>query len=43
LISTQEKKLRIIVGYGLEGDLPDVLVKQIIEEDIRPLINQGDF
>jgi uncharacterized protein len=43
LISTQEKKLRIIVGYGLEGDLPDVLIKQIIEEDIRPLINQWDF
>lgn len=43
VISTQEKKLRIIVGYWLEGDLPDILIKQIIEEDIRPFINQGNF
>ncbi|AHB41306.1 Beta-propeller protein [candidate division SR1 bacterium RAAC1_SR1_1] len=43
LISTEEKKIRIIVGYGLEGDLPDALVKRIIENDIRPLVNSGDF
>jgi len=27
----------------LEGDLPDALVKRIIEEDIRPLVDKGDF
>ncbi|MDD3262746.1 MAG: TPM domain-containing protein [Candidatus Absconditabacteria bacterium] len=43
LISTEEKKIRIIVGYGLEGDLPDALVKRIIENDIRPLVDKGDF
>lgn len=43
LISTEEKKLRIIVWYWLEWILPDALVKRIIEKDIRPLINNGDF
>lgn len=43
LIATEEKKIRIIVWYGLEWDLPDALVKRIIEEDIRPLVNSGDF
>lgn len=43
LIATEEKKIRIIVWYGLEGDLPDALVKRIIEEDIRPLVDKEDF
>ena len=43
LISTEEKKIRIIVWYGLEWDLPDALVKRIIEEDIRPLVDKWDF
>ena len=43
LIATEEKKIRIIVWYWLEGDLPDALVKRIIEEDIRPLVDKGDF
>lgn len=43
LISTEEKKIRIVVWYGLEWDLPDALVKRIIENDIRPLVNNGDF
>lgn len=43
LIATEEKKIRIIVWYWLEGDLPDALVKRIIEKDIRPLVDKGDF
>jgi len=43
LISTEEKKIRIIVWYGLEWDLPDALVKRIIENDIRPLVDKWDF
>ena len=43
LISTQEKKIRIVVGYGLEGVYPDALANRIIEENIRPLVNSGDF
>lgn len=37
LISTQEKKLRIVVGYGLEWAIPDIEAKKIVEE-IRPYI-----
>ena len=43
LISTQEKKIRIVVGYWLEGIYPDAVAKRIIEENIRPLVNTGDF
>ncbi|MEI7563102.1 MAG: TPM domain-containing protein [bacterium] len=43
LISTQEKKIRIVVGYGLEGVYPDAIANRIIEENIRPLVNAGDF
>lgn len=43
VIATEEKKIRIVVGYGLEAEMPDVLANKIIEEDIRPLVNSGDF
>lgn len=43
VISTQEKKIRIVVGYGLEWQIPDLLASRIIEEDIRPLVDKGDF
>ena len=43
IISTEEKKIRIIVGYGLEWVYPDLVASQIIENDIRPLVNNGDF
>jgi len=43
LIAKDDHKLRIEVGYGLEGALPDVIAKRIIAEDITPLFKQGDF
>lgn len=43
VISTNEKKIRIMVWYGLEGEMPDVLASKIIEENIRPLVNSWDF
>lgn len=43
MIATEEKKIRIMVGYGLEGEMPDILASKIIENDIRPLVNAGDF
>ena len=42
-IATEEKKIRIIVWYGLEEKIPDLLAKQIIEEVIRPEVNDGNF
>jgi len=43
VISTEEKKIRIIVWYGLEWQIPDLLASRIIEEDVRPLVDKGDF
>lgn len=43
VISTDEKKIRIAVGYWLEWVMPDALASRIIEENIRPLVNSGDF
>ena len=38
-----DRKTRIEVGYGLEGALPDVLAKRIIENEILPAFRKGDF
>ncbi|MBS0630636.1 MAG: TPM domain-containing protein [Verrucomicrobia bacterium] len=35
--------IRIQVGYGLEGALPDALCKRIVEDEIAPRFRQGDF
>jgi uncharacterized protein len=43
LIAKNDKKLRIEVGYGLEGNLPDVIAKRIIAEVIAPQFKQGNF
>lgn len=43
LIAKSDRKLRIEVGYGLEGALPDVIAKRIIAEDITPHFKQDDF
>lgn len=43
LIFTENHKLRIEVGYGLEGVLPDILAEQIIRNKITPSFRQGDF
>ena len=43
LIATADRKLRIEVGYGLEGAIPDLLAKRIIDEHISPAFRQGDF
>lgn len=43
LIAKDDHKLRIEVGYGLEGVLPDVIAKRIIANDITPHFKQGDF
>ena len=42
-IVTEEKKIRIVVWYWLEEKIPDLLSSQIIEEVIRPEVNDGNF
>ncbi len=41
-IMAQDRKLRIEVGYGLEGQVPDALAARIINEVITPRIRSGD-
>lgn len=43
LVAMQDRTVRIEVGYGLEGALPDATAKRIIEEYIVPRFKQGDF
>jgi uncharacterized protein len=43
LIAKNDRKLRIEVGYGLEGALPDVTARRIIDEVITPKFKNGDF
>jgi uncharacterized protein len=43
LISRDDRKLRIEVGYGLEGALTDLRSNEIIDQVIRPRFRQGDF
>lgn len=43
LIAKNDRSLRIEVGYGLEGALPDAMVKRIIAEIITPHFKQGHF
>lgn len=43
VIAKDEKKLRIVVWYGLEWVIPDILASQIIEQDLRPLVDQWDI
>ena len=42
-ISMKEKKVRIEVGYGLEGVLPDATCDEIIRHIIVPNFRNGDF
>ncbi len=39
VINTEQKKIRIVVGYGLEWALPDIAARDIIETQIRPFVN----
>jgi uncharacterized protein len=43
LVAKDDRKLRIEVGYGLEGALNDATAKRIISETIGPRFKQGDF
>jgi len=43
LVAKNDRKLRIEVGYGLEGAIPDAIAKRVIDEDIVPLFKQGNF
>jgi len=43
LVSKEERKLRIEVGYGLEGRLTDLVAGRIIDNSIKPYFKKGDY
>lgn len=43
LIAQKERKIRIEVGYGLEGRLTDLLAGRIVDREISPRFQAGDF
>lgn len=43
LVAVQDRSLRLEVGYGLEGVLPDVIAKRIVSDVITPYFRQGDY
>ena len=43
LVAKDDRALRIEVGYGLEGALPDVTAKRIVSDIIVPHFKAGDF
>ncbi|AMK78732.1 MULTISPECIES: TPM domain-containing protein [Methylomonas] len=43
LLAKDDRTTRIEVGYGLEGVVPDVLAKRIIDDIMIPYFRQGDY
>lgn len=43
LVAKNDRELRIEVGYGLEGVIPDAVANRIIDEIIVPFFKQGDY
>jgi uncharacterized protein len=43
IVARAEKKIRIEVGYGLEGILTDALTSQIVRERIAPRFQANDY
>ena len=43
VVAKNDRRMRIEVGYGLEGSIPDAVAKRIIDERMAPLFKQGDF
>lgn len=43
LVAQRERGLRLEVGYGLEGKLPDITGKRILDERVVPRFRDGDF
>lgn len=43
VVAKDDRRLRIEVGYGLEGAIPDSLANRVIEERITPRFRAGDF
>lgn len=43
IVAKDDRKLRLEVGYGLEGVIPDAVAKRVLDEIIAPHFKQGDY
>jgi uncharacterized protein len=43
LLAIEEREMRIEVGYGLEGALPDSIAQSILNNEMTPLLKAGDY
>jgi len=43
LVAIEDRKVRIEVGYGLEGAIPDIIANDIINNDIKPAFRQNNY
>ena len=43
IVAKNDRKMRIEVGYGLEGAIPDAIAKRIVAEQMGPRFREGDF
>ncbi|MBS1578953.1 MAG: TPM domain-containing protein [Bacteroidetes bacterium] len=43
LVAVDDRKIRIEVGYGLEGAIPDIVANDIISSDIKPAFRQQNY
>ena len=43
LIARDDRRMRIEVGYGLEGSVPDAVARQIVADTVAPRFKAGDF
>lgn len=43
IVARNDRAMRIEVGYGLEGVIPDAVARRVIAETITPFFRAGDF
>lgn len=43
LLASEDRQLRIEVGYGLEGAIPDSIADRIIRDDMVPALKDGNY
>jgi uncharacterized protein len=43
IVAKDDRRVRIEVGYGLEGAIPDARARQVIDAHITPSFRQGDY
>jgi uncharacterized protein len=43
IVAKEDRKMRIEVGYGLEGAIPDAVAKRIVADTMAPRFREGDF